>query len=219
MRAIMISDKPKWCALMMNGIKKIEVRKGTALYKAIQKLINEYGYADIYVYCTKDNKDYLYYDEDFGDYITLSQNFGELNGKVVFKFRCYKVEEINAVDDSNPSENEYDYYYSTPTCGSEGDLLVDFGDKQSLTELSCLDELELDDYLRHKASTAIHISELEIFDEPRELSEFSRYSKCKKQNQETRCLVCYALSTKSGLYCLKSLTKAPQSWCYVEVLE
>lgn len=29
MKAIMISDHAKWCALMMNGKKKVEVRKGT----------------------------------------------------------------------------------------------------------------------------------------------------------------------------------------------
>ena len=54
MKAIMISDHAKWCALMMNKKKTVEVRKGTTLYKAIQKLIDENGYADIYVYCTKD---------------------------------------------------------------------------------------------------------------------------------------------------------------------
>ena len=54
MKALMISDHPKWCALMMNGDKTVEVRVGTALYKATQKLIDKYGYADFYVYCTKD---------------------------------------------------------------------------------------------------------------------------------------------------------------------
>lgn len=97
MKAILMSDRPKWCALMMNGDKTVEVRKGTALYKAIQKLIDEYGYADIYVYCTK-GKDDLRKSKWFGDYILPPKmsNYRDrvLNGKVPFKFRCYKVEEI-----------------------------------------------------------------------------------------------------------------------------
>lgn len=60
MKAIIISDKPKWCALMMNGDKTIEFRKNKALANAIQKLIDENGYADIYVCCSK-GKPYLHY--------------------------------------------------------------------------------------------------------------------------------------------------------------
>ena len=61
MKAIMISIKPKWCAKIMNGEKTIEVRKNKALANAIQKLIDENEYADIYVYCTKD-KSLIYTD-------------------------------------------------------------------------------------------------------------------------------------------------------------
>ena len=81
MKAILMSVHAKWCALMMNGDKKVEVRRGTALYKAIQKLIDENGYADIYDYCTKDHSliytdgtdakgdyvDYKYYESYKGD--------------------------------------------------------------------------------------------------------------------------------------------------------
>ena len=105
MKAILISDHAKWCALMMNKKKKIEVRKGTALYKAIQKLIDEYGYADIYVYCTKGKPNlWLPYEYDCFELDEASQPYlsdepildidTKMNGKVIFKFRCYKVEEI-----------------------------------------------------------------------------------------------------------------------------
>ena len=52
-KAILICIKPKWCAKILNGEKTIEVRKNKALANAIQKLIDEYGYAEFYVYCTK----------------------------------------------------------------------------------------------------------------------------------------------------------------------
>ena len=45
MKAIMISGKPKWTAKIANGDKSTEVRTSKSLYKAIQKLIDEYGYA------------------------------------------------------------------------------------------------------------------------------------------------------------------------------
>lgn len=175
MKAIMISDHARWCALMMNGYKKIEVRKGTALYKATQKLIDEYGYAEFYVYCTKGDYDIVRESSPYSSvpYYTcvkidkkLSKDLPEYKyscrGKVIFKFRCYKVEEI---------ETEHDRFdeviwYST---GS-----MDVGD---ICKNSCLIFDELDDYLDGEKGTAIHISDLEIFDEPKELSEFYKNGK------------------------------------------
>ena len=90
MKAILISDHAKWCALMMNGIKKIEVRKEN-VGKTVQKLIDEQGFADIYVYCTKST---LKVSGKYGYKKELVVNGNVVNGKVVFKFRCYKAEEI-----------------------------------------------------------------------------------------------------------------------------
>ena len=42
MKAILISIRPQWvCKIVDDKTKKDEVRKGTALYKAINKLIEE----------------------------------------------------------------------------------------------------------------------------------------------------------------------------------
>lgn len=184
----LIADKPKWCRLMMNGKKKIEVRKGTALYKATQKLIDEYGYAQFYVCCSraKHIKDYLQIEN--GKYVcNIPKDYeSELNGKVIFKFRCYKV----------GLTHEYD-----------GNLLKD----------SCLTIDEFCDYLGDKIYVyAIHISYLEIFDKPRELSEF--YKVGAKEEYE------YIVSideTQAKPYIdeFYKLTKAPQSFCYVEIGE
>ena len=53
-KSILIPMNPRFCARIMNGDKTIDIRKSKVLYKAIQKLINENEYANIYVYCTKD---------------------------------------------------------------------------------------------------------------------------------------------------------------------
>lgn len=208
MKAIMISGKPKWSALIMNGDKTKEIRRNKALANAIQKLIDEYGYAEIYWYCSKDTKNLLHKncadiywieDKDFRNknkQLGL-QNLPTLNGKVLFKFRCYKVEEI-------PSCQFSVYYFPYTETLDDYDLL----------DKSCLTKEEIDDYLGYdKEGYAIHISDLEIFDKPKELSEF-RYAVCPKTN----CEYCeYNKTVEGDLYCTrKTLTKAPQSMCYIE---
>ncbi len=212
MKAIMISDKPKWCALMMNGDKTVEVRTSKALANAIQKLIDEYGFADIYVYCSKDKKNYLYWDWYDPPYITeewfVSSNpkiwsddrkniNGPFNGKIKFKFRCYKVEEIKR----EYTYNEYACVVSrewleTNTCSQE-----------ELSKKTCLIKDELFKYLGNKTGYAIHISDLEIFDKPKELWKFTYIKRECRFNglRNERYDVVYILE------------KAPQNFCYVEV--
>lgn len=160
MKAILMSDHAKWCALMMNGDKTVEIRKGTALYKATQKLIDEYGYADIYVYCTKDksgDNNGNVIGRCFPPQVSLKVIGG--SGKVIFKFRCYKVEEIKS------RYFGFCYYYT--------DTLNLFG----IEMLSCLEKKELFEYLKYNNGYAIYISDLEIFDKPKELNEFGvKYS-------------------------------------------
>lgn len=187
MKCILFAIKPRWCVLIMKREKTVEVRTSKALASAIQKLIDKYGYADIYGYCSKTN------------YLGFISN--KYVGKVNFKFRCYKVEEIacnclyNGVD--------LDTYYMTE------DLEYD-----SLEKQSCLTNNELRMYLGKGKNIqsdivgyAIHISDLEIF-KPKELSEFYPYCKDEKcEYRKNHCSICYR----------PPLTKAPQNFCYVEV--
>lgn len=188
MKAIMISIKPQHLANILNGKKTIEIRKNKALASAIEKLIKEYGYADIYVYCTKGKvkKDFLTKSQKFG-YILCPENalFNrdktyDCNGKFVCSFKCYKVEEIS------------------------------FDDKE-VQRKACLTEDELFDYLfvnepyheDMKKGYAIHISDLKIFDTPKELSEFKHERKF--ENTPISEII--------------RLTKAPQNFAYVEIEE
>lgn len=200
MKAIMISIKPKWCAKIMNGEKIIEVRKNKALANAIQKLIDENGYADIYVYCTKEVQG-LYW---AGKWIAISQKEtvpSHRVGKVVFKFRCYKVEEIE--QGYTQGETMFDWY--------EG-LRTKTIDKFNLLKLSCLAEDELKKYLDYWTKKtyygyAIHISNLEIFDEPKELWDF----------ETTKQHLVGVIGQTQPIFQNIRLTKAPQNFCYVEV--
>ena len=208
MKAILISDHAKWCALMMNGIKKAEVRKGTALYKAIKKLIEQYGYADIYVYCTKDKEKLC---DDYPNVCSRyksSKNYilnDFLNGKVIFKFRCYKMEEIkfHCLTKTNTyGLSRIETTFTTQTLSF-----------RELKELSCLTCDDLMKYLNDTDGYAIHISDLEIFDRPRELCEF--HTNIKKEPPEE--LLCPECGKPMEYYEYKYLTKAPQNFCYVEV--
>ena len=72
-------------------------------------------------------------------------------------------------------------------------------------EMSCLTIEQMFDYLKNKQGYAWYIDNLEIFDKPKELSEFKQpIDRYGKVNWST-----------NGNYCA-FLTKAPQSWCYVE---
>lgn len=197
-KAIMISDKPRYCAKIMNGEKTIEVRRNKALASAIQKLIGENGYADIYVYCTKEltrlygeqspfiENHLNYFADDFSEGFD-SNNTGFLNGKVIFKFRCYKVEEIKYDEKSLACYTECMNYIK-------------------LQLRSCLDLEEIHLYLKGKKSYAIHISDLEIFDKPKELCEF----------ESTKQRLVDVGQIQPILQNIR-LTKAPQNFCYIEV--
>ena len=193
-KAILVSIKPKWCVKIMNGEKTIEVRKNKALANAIQKLIDENGYADIYVYCTKDNKTKLssnslqYYvvdNKDYKDYL------GHWNGKVLFKFRCYKTTEY---------VNGLNWEYVQHDAAS-------YDDYETILEPSCLTDSELINYVDDLSFCAIHISDLEIFDKPKELSDFYHWTDKKIQ--------WYSVGEKVKV--MVSLTKAPQNYCYVKI--
>ena len=63
-----------------------------------------------------------------------------------------------------------------------------------------------------KELTALYISDLVIYDKPRELSEF--YSLCEKGN----CYLCDWEREYDSCGCnrKKPIIRPPQSWCYVE---
>ena len=83
-----------------------------------------------------------------------------------------------------------------------------------------LDAFELMDYANGKPVYGWHISDLVIYDAPKELSEF-----CRECDYEKDCGYCQYLYVENTPSCYETwcevdghipLTKPPQSWCYVE---
>lgn len=81
---------------------------------------------------------------------------------------------------------------------------------------SCLTKDEIMNYGKWKTLYGWHISDLKIYDKPKELSEFytkKKCNSCKKSGYEsTACM--YDEDCKVPM----SITRPPQSWCYVEDL-
>ena len=75
---------------------------------------------------------------------------------------------------------------------------------------SCLDYYDMVNYLGNKNGYGWHISDLVIYDKPKELREFWTV-KC--TNKRVGCRDC-----KVKPNCIKDITRPPQSWCYVEEL-
>lgn len=80
---------------------------------------------------------------------------------------------------------------------------------------SCLTKDEIMNYGKWKTLYGWHISDLKIYDKPRELSEFSR--PC---SYSGLCFSCKRASFKKdgNLLCNTKITRPPQSWMHVEDL-
>ena len=124
------------------------------------------------------------------------------NGKVVAKFTLNKVEEIRYANFIGILEK----------------VFTDTLNEEELLKKSCLTREEIGEYLKISANGLLgikegysggyawHIDNLVEFDKPKELRMFEPFNNGMPQY----------MFTQEG-YGYRHLTKAPQSWCYVEV--
>ena len=179
-KAVMLSIRPKWVEKIANSEKTIEVRKTRPKMNTPFKC---------YIYCTLPK----YPHEDFiATNYPSPQFYG--GGKVIGEFTCDQIYEIR----KRGIPENFDYCYLS---------LNEWGNDDIETEIraisaSCVSKEELNAY-GSKAPLLYgwHISNLRIYDTPRELSEFTGL-------RDTRF--------GAAPYDIK---RAPQSWCYVEVIE
>lgn len=207
-KSVLISIQPKWCELIASGKKTVEVRKTKPKLDTPFKC---------YIYCTKDkwqhfvqmpDKSYRIYDgKDYGRYNKGLKFNGEGNGKVIGEFICDEIIEYNQDD------------YNCPAYEISDDDL----------NMSYLHQEELYEYGHGKTLYGWHISDLVIYDEPKELSEFRRQEKPIICNG-AKCEICehwryirvnadefdYDCDCGHLIENFLAITRAPQSWCYVE---
>lgn len=191
MKAVLLSIKPKWCELIASGKKTIEIRKTKPKIEMPFKC---------YIYCTKDfyNSDYM-----------------PKNGRVIGEFVCDFINEYSAefVDDDCyeeirqiwKNEEEKDFPYTAIITTNEEEN----PDNCYLCNSSCLKFTEIKEYIGVNFHDipfyGWHISDLKIYDEPKELSEFYGRTLVWRGNNH--------------IHSYEQMTRPPQSWCYVEELD
>lgn len=133
------------------------------------------------------------------------KGFYEGRGKVIGEFVCDRIYEIKNL-------------------GSRFMVDNDVALTNRIARASCLQFADLQAYLGKKNGYAWHISDLKIYDTPKELGEF------RKSLETVRCIYFNQLGCEPGCisygstdyYCKeywdweRGLTRPPQSWCYVE---
>lgn len=193
-KSVLISIQPKWCALIASGKKTIEVRKTAPKLETPFKC---------YIYCTKQGRPLVYgqynpcapecYQQTYGySKEDADKIFGNLQGKVIGEFMCDNIDEF--------------------ACDSRA--------HRKLSELgSCLTEQEIRDYCGGQTLYGWHISDLKIYDNPKELDEFRTVTRCKDWQCFEACSdVCGYAEHNQCKYGIvtKRVFVPPQSWCYIE---
>ena len=178
-KAVMISIHPKWCEKICDGEKAIEIRKTRPKMETPFKC---------YIYCTRD-KHLAFMQNQAGTNLIACMDVDAAipvggaigNGKVIGEFTCDDIYEIDP----------------TKTIGA------------GFAEDSCVSSRDIHEYLGGQTGYGWHISELRIYDRPKDLCEFERPYECDLCTAKwaSECNACHG----NG-----KIKRPPQSWCYVE---
>ena len=207
MKSVLMSIKPEWCKLIADGKKTIEVRKSRPKLETPFK---------VYIYCTNGGGNLVLGDRfdgyGFTTEYTITRGisrekaekiWGVLNGKVIGEFVCDHIKRV-----------------VTYTPGG-----IEMIDRVATLE-ACLTIAEISKYAHGKDVFAWYITDLVIYDKPKELSEFLKEGDCEggikcktcpyseKGNEaaglEDDCIAPFDTTTRIPI------TRPPQSWCYIE---
>lgn len=89
-----------------------------------------------------------------------------------------------------------------------------YGHNEEFYRAACMSAYDAAAYAMQSPMYGWHISNLKIYDAPKELIEFHTWKKCKSCNksgyESTACIY------DENCIIPAAITKAPQSWCYVE---
>lgn len=194
MKSILQSIKPQYCELIASGKKTVEIRKTKPKIPTPFK---------VYIYQTKHSLIYNIYSK-----------ISDWQGKVIGEYVCNKIDKMSH-------------------CGNcSNDIRLRLVDKDFIAKNLDWEYLnkcqlffaDLVEYSNGGAIYGWHISNLIIYDKPKELSEF--YHKCVKMPCEGCEHLKYQMvnSQECDWDCKYlnyqiPLKKPPQSWCYVEELK
>jgi predicted transcriptional regulator len=189
----MLSIRPKWVEKIASGEKTIEVRKTRPKLDTPFKC---------YIYCTLQGCNEFFRVDLGGDVAKWNRGkWADRKGNVIGEFTCDRIYKID--------KDSTDFLFKA------GGLSV----YKQAAEEKCglcvaMTDDELHGYLGHYQGYGWHISDLLIYDQPRELSEFQRAT--------DPCVFCMERIARECTDCKKwggDIKRPPQSWCYVEAME
>lgn len=199
MKSVLISTRPKWCEKICHEISKEEA--GKPIYEKrieVRKTAPKEVPFKAYIYETKESKR-RYLDDRFNSFLDNKSHYTDM-GKVIGEFVCDKVYLIK----------------------NQGSRFSVADEEQSVTNeiarQSCLDYDDMVSYLGNKDGYGLHITDLKIYDKPKELSEFRKKGFMTEEEwlfnlyPNTHCH--YEAWAKKF-----EIARPPQSWCYVEELK
>lgn len=180
-KAVLVSIRPKWVEKIASGEKTIEVRKAKPKMETPFKC---------YIYCTQD-KHLAFMQNQTGTNLIACMDANAAipvggaigNGKVIGEFTCDHIDEYD--DDTIFSFRHEDY-----ARWNDFDL-----------DRACMHPEDFQNYANGKWLYGWHISDLKIYEQPRELGDF------RKPEFPT------GLRLEDD-----EIKRPPQSWCYVETL-
>ena len=202
-KAVLISIRPKWCEKIANGEKTIEVRKTKPKLQTPFKC---------YIYCSAGGdklwiRDAAWRERWMGGPISFLVNAKKCggmnigNGKVIGEFTCDRIYKID--------KDSTDFLFKS------GRLSVykQAAEEKCGLRVAMTDD-ELHGYLGHCQGYGWHITDLRIYDMPKELSEFKTLCRV-----DADCCACpYYNYTKMDCDG-RVIGRPPQSWCYVEAMK
>ena len=185
-KAVMLSIRPKWVEKIANGEKTIEVRKTKPKLDTPFKC---------YIYCTLQGCNEFFRVDLGRDVAKWNRGkWADRKGKVIGEFTCDRIFSINVFDNGSIQNWLFEHM-----------------------ERSCLTYEELADYIGNgKTGYGWHISDLLIYDQPRELTAFRRACP-----NSWYCESCAMYWENNGTCGNESwyIKRPPQSWCYVEAIK
>lgn len=187
--SVMMSIKPKYCELIASSKKTIEVRKSKPKLKTPLKC---------YIYCTLPKERFSIGQGNYAcsdnlylcdNKVKLGDGFEDfhketisLNGKVIGEFICDKIQKIEA-------DNLVAIYFNNPA------------------NETCITDLEMRRYANGKNLFLWHISNLVIYDEPKELDDFIKrnipsFENLKEEDLQTLCKNCHRTNFGEQIDCI-----------------
>ena len=221
-----MSIRPNWCKKIANLRKTVEIRKTAPNLEVPFKC---------YIYCTKAPKKLITifrdgeesYDGEIyhgktkfitWDGIGVPDDIDSAMQKVIGEFVCDKIDKLVHVGACNNDVLQLNI--ETP------DGL--WKPAESLLQAACMTKASTEKYLQGRNGYCWHISDLNVYDKPRDLDEFSRFGffgmgrsncvcgnwRCENYEPSEDHMIPPTCKIDGCSIC-----RPPQSWCYVEELE